>query len=41
MAVQHGEERLEGVFAGLREDGALLLDVAGQLVAVSGGEVLA
>lgn len=41
LSVQHGAERLEGGFVGLRDDGALLLDVAGRVVAVSGGEVLA
>lgn len=41
LSVQHGTERLEGAFAGLGADGALLLDVDGCVLAVSGGEVLA
>ena len=41
LSVQHGAERLDGVFAGLGDDGALLLDVDGRVVAISAGEVLA
>jgi BirA family biotin operon repressor/biotin-[acetyl-CoA-carboxylase] ligase len=41
LSVQHGPDRVEGTFAGLGQDGELLLDIAGRMVAVSAGEVLA
>lgn len=41
LAVQHGAESLVGGFAGLADDGALLLALEGRVIAVSAGEVTA
>jgi BirA family biotin operon repressor/biotin-[acetyl-CoA-carboxylase] ligase len=41
LSVQHGAARVDGRFAGLAADGALLLDTGGRTMTIVAGEVLA